>query len=87
VSDGPYTTLDFCDDALADDQVQAMARRQFAVSLVVALALLLAAVALGSRTAGVSAAEVAARHRIVITHPETPRLEIGQPVFGAKARG
>jgi hypothetical protein len=87
VSKGPDTTLDFCDDALADDQVQAMARRQFSVSLVVGLALLLAAVAIGSRAAQVSPAEVAAQHKIMITHPETPRFDIGQPILDAKARG
>ena len=87
MSEGPYATSDFRDDALADDEVQAMARRQFAVSLVVGLALLLAAVAIGSRTAAISPAEVAAQHRVVITHPEVQGLEIGQPMLGAKARG
>ncbi len=80
-------TLDFRDDGLTDDQVQATARRQFGVSLVVGLALLAAAVAIGSRAAEVAPAEVAAQHRVIIAHPQTSRFDIGQPLLGAKARG
>jgi len=87
VSKGLYSSLDFRDDGLTDDQVQAMARRQFGLSLVVGLALLVAAVAIGSRAAEVAPADIAAQHRIIITHPETSRFEIGQPFLGAKARG
>jgi hypothetical protein len=85
MSEGPYMAPYFCSDALADDQVQAMARRQFGVSLVVGFALLIAAVAIGGGAAQVAPAEVAAQRGIV--HPEGPHFEIGQPIFGAKARG
>lgn len=85
MSEGPYMAPYFCHDALADDQIQAMARRQFGVSLVVGLALLIAAAAIGGGAAHVAPAEVAAQHRIM--HPEAPRFDLGQPIFGAKARG
>jgi hypothetical protein len=85
MSEGPYMAPYFCHDALADCQIQAMARRQFGVSLVVGLALLIAAVAIGGGAAQVAPAEVAAQHRIL--HPETPHFDIARPVFGAKARG
>ncbi len=73
MSKGLDMALDFRDDGLTDGEVQAMARRQFGVSLVVGLALLVAAVAIGSRAAQVAPADVLTCSRIIITHPEGVR--------------
>jgi len=75
----------FDGDALAGDEIQAMARRQFGVSVVVGLALLVAALAIEGRAVQTMHSEFAAQSRIA--HPEAPRFDIGQPVFGGKARG
>jgi hypothetical protein len=85
MSEGPYLAPYFCSDALADDEVQAMARRQFGVSLVVGLALVIAAVALGGVASQTSRADIAPQHRV--THPDAARVDIGQPMFGTKVRG
>ena len=85
MSRGPYVGVDIWSGALVDDQIQAMACRQFGVSLAVGLALLIAAAAIGGRGVQVTPPEVGSQHRVI--HPEAPRLEIGQSVLGAKARG
>jgi hypothetical protein len=82
MTEGPYLAPYHPNDALADDEVQAMARRQFAVSLVVGLALLIAAVAIEGRAAQVAPAELAAQERTL--QPEARHFEIGQPIFGTK---
>jgi hypothetical protein len=85
MSEGAYMAKYFYSDASADDEVQAMARRQFGVSLVVGLTLLVAAVAIEGRAAQITHSEFAAQSRIA--HPEATHFDIGQPVFGAKAPG
>jgi hypothetical protein len=85
MTEGGYFDEDAFDAGLADGAVQAMARRQFSVSLAVALAMLAAAglALVGERhTAPV---ETAARHNIIRAEP--PRLEVAQPAPAPATRG
>jgi hypothetical protein len=64
------------DEGLADADIQAMARRQFGVSVVVGLALLAVVALIAMRTSNFAPAEVTAHHRIVL--PESSPVETAQ---------
>jgi hypothetical protein len=55
----------FCDDALADGEIQAMARRQISVSVVVGLAILAVAAVLVMRPPQTTGVAVAAHHAVI----------------------
>jgi hypothetical protein len=71
----------------ADDDVQSMARRQLAVSLVVACALAIVAgmMAVTGTSLRPTTSQVAAQHRILKI--EAPRLELAQPSTKDLTRG
>jgi hypothetical protein len=70
----------------ADDDVQSMARRQLAVSLVVACALAIVAGMMAvTGTSLRPTSQVAAQHRILKI--EAPRLELAQPSTKDLTRG
>jgi hypothetical protein len=72
-------------DGLTDNDIQAMARRQFRVSVAVGLALLGAAALILVRTPRVGPAAISAHHKIM--RPETPRLDTADPTAGRVPRG
>jgi hypothetical protein len=85
MTEGGYFDEDAFDAGLTDGAVQATARRQFGVSLAVALAMLAAAglAVVGERHA--APVEMAARHKIMRAEP--PRVEVAQPAPFAATRG
>jgi hypothetical protein len=66
------------------EEVQTMARRQFGVSIVVGIALVVAATLIGSRPTPPLAAATAG-HRLVV-QPEAPVFDIGR-AGGSQTRG
>jgi hypothetical protein len=69
-----------------DDAVQAMARRQFGVSLVVAFALLaIAGLAAAQAPRNAPAQQMAARHKII--RVEAPQFVVAQPAAPAMTKG
>jgi hypothetical protein len=85
MTEARYFDEDEREVGLADDAVQIMARRQFAVSLVVAFALLAAAGLAVANGFHAAPYEVAARHKII--RIEAPRIEIAQPALNAMTKG
>ena len=85
MTDARYFDEDESEVGLADNAVQIMARRQFAVSLAVAFALLAAAGLAVANGVRVAPYEMAARHKII--RVEAPRIEIAQPALNAITKG
>lgn len=74
-----YFDEDAFDAGMADGAVQALARRQFCVSLAVAFALLAAAGLMIVRERHQTPVEMAALHKIM--RAEAPRMEVAQPMM------
>jgi ferric-dicitrate binding protein FerR (iron transport regulator) len=70
----------FCDDALASEQIQTMARRQFAASAVVGLAFMAAAAMIGMRSAQAPAPAAPQ----ATAHSETRVFGLAQPLHGGR---
>jgi hypothetical protein len=87
MSNARYFDEDSFGAEAADDAVQSMARRQLAVSLVVACALAIVAgmMAVTGTSLRPTTAQVAAQHRILKI--EAPRLELAQPSTKDLSRG
>ena len=79
MSDAWYFDEDYRETSLADSAVQAMARRQFGISLVVAFALLAAAALTAVRASHETSAEMAVPHKVV--QVDAPRMEIMRPLL------
>jgi hypothetical protein len=88
MSDARYFDEDAYDAPVSDSDVQAMARRQFGISLVVGFALMVAACLMAVttlRAAPASSVEMTAHHKII--RIDAPRIEVAQPAQNALTRG
>jgi hypothetical protein len=88
MTDARYFDEDAYDADAGERDVQAMARRQFGISLVVGFALLIAAGLTAVTTlhaAPAPSVEMTARHKII--RIDAPRIEVAQPALNSLPRG
>jgi hypothetical protein len=88
MSDARYFDEDAYEVPASDQDVQAMARRQFGISLVVGFALMAAACLMAVttlRAAPAASVEMTAHHKII--RIDAPRIEVAQPVQNSLTRG